>query len=95
MGSQTRVLILGDEYPIKGDVDGDTTRKVVDYMNQKVTEVRGMSSSFDKLKIAILSALNITGELFEYRTRAEHAERELTELEQRAVELTDRINGAL
>lgn len=91
----TRVTILGDEYPVRGDVDGVTTRTVVDYVNQKIEEVRGKSATFDKLKVAILSALNIAGELFEYRSRNDSAEQQLMELTQSAEELVARIDKAL
>jgi cell division protein ZapA (FtsZ GTPase activity inhibitor) len=91
----TRVTILGDEYPVKGNVDDVTTHRVVEYLNQKIDEVRGKSATFDKLKVAILSALNIVGELFEYRSRNETVEQQLTALEHRAEKLVARIDGVL
>jgi cell division protein ZapA len=96
MGLQsTRVTILGDEYPVRGDVDNATTRRVVDYVNQKVDEVRGKSATYDKLKVAILSALNIAGELFEYRSRHDSLGQQMKQLEQKAEQLVARIDGAL
>lgn len=91
----TRVTILGDEYPVRGDVDGETTRRVVDYVNQKIDEVRGKTTAYDKIKLAILSALNIAGELFEYRSRQESAQQQLDEVEERAQQLVAKIDGAL
>jgi cell division protein ZapA len=96
MGSQsTRVTILGDEYPVRGDVDDATTRRVVEYVNQKAEEIREKSATFDKLKVAILSALNIAGELFEYRTRNDSVMQQLETLEHRAEKLVARIDGVL
>jgi len=95
VSQSARVTILGDEYPIRGDVDSATTRRVADYVNAKVAEVRGKSAAADKLKVAVLSALNIAGELFEYRSQTEEAQQHVRELEQRAGRLADRIDEAL
>jgi cell division protein ZapA (FtsZ GTPase activity inhibitor) len=91
----TRVTILGNEYPIRSDVDDDTMLRIVHYVNQKVQQARETSSSYDRLKIAVLATLNITGELFEYRTKVEALERRLRELEARTDQLTKKIDGAV
>jgi len=91
----SRITVLGDEYPVKGDVDAATTQQVADYVNQKAVEVRGKGASLDKLKIAVLSALNIAGELFEYRSKNESNERRLKQLQDRAEQLAAKIDGVL
>ena len=90
-----RVTIFGDEYSLKGDVDEETTREVADYVDRKITELQGKSASRDKLKIAILSALNIAGELFDHKSKAEQKERQLTEVSKKAEALVRRISGEL
>lgn len=95
MATQARVTILGDEYPIKGDVDDATTKQVVEYVNDRIDEVKTMSRAPDKVKIAVLSALNIAGELFEYRSQTDDAKQRLEELEDRIERLTKKIDGAL
>jgi cell division protein ZapA len=95
VSQSARVTILGDEYPIRGDVDGETTQRVAEYVNETVAQVRGKSASADKLKLAVLSALNIAGELFEYRSRNETSEQQLRDAERRAGALADRIEEAL
>jgi len=69
--------------------------RIVHYVNQKVQQARETSSSYDRLKIAVLATLNITGELFEYRTKVEALERRLRELEARTDQLTKKIDGAV
>ena len=91
----SRITVLGDEYPVKGDVDATTTQQVADYVNQKAVEVRGKGASLDKLKIAVLSALNIAGELFEYRSKNESNERKLKQLQDKAEQLAAKIDGVL
>jgi len=89
------VNIFGDEYSIKGDVDVETTRKVAEYVNNKIRETHEKSASHNKLKIAILSALNIAGELFEKQQQLEDYENFLQNLEQKAHDLSDRIDSEL
>lgn len=59
------VWIFGDEYTLKSDVDQETTKQVADYVGLKIAEVQKNTVSRDKVKIAVLSAMNITGELME------------------------------
>jgi cell division protein ZapA len=64
-----RVTIHGDEYLIKGDVDIETTRQVAQYVNSKMEEIQTGVASRDKVKIAVLSAMNIAGELLDCRKK--------------------------
>ena len=91
----TRVVIFGTEYSIKSDVDVETTRKVARYVNSKMAEITESISSRDNSKIAVLSALNIAGELFELKDKKENGAREITEERDRAAAITKKIDAAL
>ena len=91
----TRVVIFGTEYAIKSDVDVETTRKVARYVNSKMAEITDSISSRDNTKIAVLSALNIAGELFELKDKKEHGAREITEVRDRAAAIGRKIDAAL
>ena len=90
-----RINILGDEYSIKGDVDPDTTRKVAEYVDQKLKDLREKSTSSDKYKIAILTSLNIAGELFERMSCVEEQKATIADLEKKFEALTQRIEENL
>ena len=60
MGQPVKVFILGQEYLIKSDEDGELVYKIAAYVNKKV----------DK-KIAILTALNIASEYFQLLDESE------------------------
>lgn len=90
-----RVAIFGLEYQIKSDVDTDTTREIAQYVNSKMTDIDQRSSYRDHMKIAVLSALNIAGELFEFREKCNQQEQAIRELHNRIDFLTQRITGAL
>ena len=94
-GQSTRVVIFGTEYSIKGDVDIETTRQVARYVNSKMAEINEHTASRDNVKIAVLSALNIAGELFELKDKQENGARQITELRERVASITNKINAAL
>lgn len=63
-----KVNIYGNDYPIKGNTDVEYIRKVAKYVDSKMREVNKNVSSDSSLKVAILTALNITDELFRERS---------------------------
>jgi cell division protein ZapA len=98
MGSSlesARVVIFGAEYSIKGDVDIETTRQVARYVNSKMTEIHENTASRDDLKIAVLSALNIAGELFELKGKQDDGAKKISEIKDRLSSLNKKIDEAL
>ena len=98
MGSSiesVRVAIFGSEYSIKSDADTATTKEIARYVNSKMTDIHQRSSYRDHMKIAVLSALNITGELFELKEKCNQQEQTIRELHERIDTLTQQINSAL
>lgn len=87
-----RVTIYGDEYSIKGDVDIDTTKKVAEFVNSKMEEIQTGVTSREKLKIAVLSAMNIAGELLDCKTRCDEYLKKLDEVEKKAGALVKKID---
>lgn len=95
MGSSTesiRVTIYGDEYSIKGDADIETTKKVAEYVNLKMEEVQNSVASRDKVKVAVLSALNIAGELLGFKEKCEQYVNECKELRKKAKAINQKID---
>lgn len=90
-----RVVIFGTEYSIKGDVDIETTRQVARYVNAKMAEVHENTASRDNVKIAVLSALNIAGELYEVKHKQEEGAKTTREIVDRLGLIAKRIDEAL
>ena len=90
-----RVVIFGTEYSIQGDVGIETTRQVARYVNAKMAEVHESTASHDNIKIAVLSALNIAGELFELRVKQEQCARDIETIASRAALIGRKIDAAL
>jgi cell division protein ZapA (FtsZ GTPase activity inhibitor) len=55
---------------------------------------RGVTSR-DKVKVAVLSALNIAGELFEYRSKFDQASQQLDQFQEIASKISRHIDNAL
>jgi cell division protein ZapA len=91
----TRVVIFGSEYSIKGDVDIETTRQVARYVNSKMAEIHENTASRDNVKIAVLSALNIAGELFELKDKDNSGAQQIQEVSDRIASITKKIDAAL
>lgn len=90
-----RVTICGNEYSIKADVDVDTTTEIAEYVDRQMMEFQKNTPLRDKLKIAVLSAMNIAGELHEYKGKCEDAENKLTEYQAKTREMSRKIKGSL
>ncbi|MFP4417536.1 MAG: cell division protein ZapA [Chitinivibrionales bacterium] len=90
-----RVYICGDEYSVKSDVDVETTKKIAEYVDQKMITFQKNIASRDKLKTAVLAALNIAGELFEYKSKYEEVHRRLDEIQHKTGSLSQKIDVSL
>ena len=90
-----RVSIFGNDYLIISDVDTSTTNEIARYVNSKMTEIHQNSSTRDHMKVAVLSALNIAGELFESKEKCVHQEQTISELQDRIHALTQKVNSVL
>jgi cell division protein ZapA len=98
MGSSidsVRVVISGMEFSIKADVNSETTKQIARYVNSKMAEMHQNTASRDNMKIAVLSALNIAGELFELKAKHEETTQRIRELEETITSLNNKIDGAL
>ena len=61
------VEILGETYSLKSETGADYTRRVAEHVDQMAREIREESGVLDHAKLAILSALAITDQLFRMR----------------------------
>lgn len=98
MGSSmesVRVVVFGVEYLIKSDLNTEITKQVAQYVNSKIAEIHENTASRDNMKVAVLSALNIAGELFEFKVKYDESARKITELEDKIAALTQKIGVAL
>ncbi len=64
-----KVKIFGSEYPLRGESE-EFTRRVATYVDEMINTIHGRIPEQPTLTVAVLSALNITEDLFKERDRA-------------------------
>ena len=64
-----KVRIFGSEYPLRGESE-EFTRRVATYVDEMINTIHGKIPEQPTLTVAVLSALNITEDLFKERERA-------------------------
>jgi cell division protein ZapA len=87
-----QVTIYGQQYPIKGSADEEYIRKIAEYVDSKMREVEVQIRVKSSLKIAILTALNISAELFSVQ---EEKEQLIALFEEKTQEINDNIDQGL
>lgn len=87
-----QVEIFGQTYSIKGQDDPAYIRELAAFIDVKMKEVQKGTGTVDPLRVAILTSLTITDEL--YRLRAQHGamEKAADKATKRLLSLTDRLD---
>ena len=85
-----QISIYGQEYSVKAPADPTYIKKIAEYVDSKMREVQaGFSSTQSSNRIAILSAMNITDELFNARKKGDSEEIDVEEKITSLIELID------
>jgi cell division protein ZapA len=87
-----RVMIFGEEYPIRGVANPEYILRVADYVDKKMREIASVSKYKSLDKLAILTALNIAGELIDLE---EGNSSRLMNVEDRAKNILELIDSRL
>ena len=89
-GNQIKITIFGQEYSVKAPADPTYIKKIAEYVDTKMREVQsGFSSTQSSNRIAILSAMNITDELFNAKKQGDSESNEVEEKITSIIELID------
>lgn len=67
-GKSIKVKIFGSEYPLRGESE-EITKKVASYVDQMISTIHDKIPEQPPLTVAVLTALNITEDLFKERER--------------------------
>jgi cell division protein ZapA len=78
--SVVEVDILGQKLHIKSDEDEAYIRAVEAYLRARVSEVMGGSKAVSTLDVALLAALNVTGELIKTKEKLEKLDKRTEDL---------------
>ena len=88
--NQIKITIFGQEYSVKAPADPTYIKNIAEYVDTKMREVQsGFSSTQSSNRIAILSAMNITDELFNDKKKGDSDNNEVEEKITSLIELID------
>ena len=88
--NQIKITIFGQEYSVKAPADPTYIKNIAEYVDTKMREVQsGFSSTQSSNRIAILSAMNITDELFNAKKKGDSDNNEVEEKITSLIELID------
>ncbi len=68
-GRSIKVKIFGSEYPLRGESE-ELTKRVANYVDQMINTIHEKIPEQPPLTVAVLSALNITEDLFKEREKS-------------------------
>jgi len=90
-GKSIKVKIFGSEYPLRGESE-EITKKVASYVDQMINTIHEKIPEQPPLTVAVLSALNITEDLFKEREKNRSV---LNLLENEIVKINDFLDQSL
>jgi cell division protein ZapA len=91
-GQPVKVIIYGQEYPIRGRGDEEHIRKIAQFVDERMTQIEEQTAVTTPARLAILAALNIADELFALKREKE---RILGEFEEKTRELSEVLNQGI
>ncbi len=72
--------VLVRKLVVKSGEDDEYIRQVEEYLNEKISEVRETTKAVSSLDLALLTALNLTGECIKAKKELEYTEKKSEEL---------------
>jgi len=90
-----QIEIFGQVYAVKGKDDPAYIRELAAYIDAKMKEVQKGTGTVDPLRVAILTSLTITDELYRLRERNGALEKMTGTAAKRLLALTEKKGGNL
>ena len=90
-GKSIKVKIFGSEYPLRGESE-ELTKKVAGYVDEMINTIHDKIPEQPPLTVAVLSALNITEDLFKEREKSKSIS---SNVEQEIARMTEALDQCL
>lgn len=85
MAERVTIEMFGAEYPIRSNLDPEYVKRLAEYVDRRMYAVADQMGGGDRVRVAVLAALNIADDYFrlrEARTVGHDAQRLTTDIEQ-------------
>jgi cell division protein ZapA (FtsZ GTPase activity inhibitor) len=90
MTEAVKVRLFGREYNIRGHGNKKYVAKLADFINERADEIQQQTKVVSTIDLVILTLLNITDEMFQYRQVREQTIKELEEKADKLLKAIDR-----
>ncbi len=85
-----KVRLFGREYSVKGHGDKRYVQRLAEFIKERADIVQSHGTVVSTLDLVVLTLLNITDELFQYKLVKEQTIKELEEKTEKLLEAIDR-----
>lgn len=85
-----KVRLFGREYNIRGQGNRKYVQRIADFINQRADEIQRQTKVVSTIDLVILTLLNVTDEMFQYRRAKEQTIKELEEKAERLLRTIDK-----
>ena len=92
MSSTVQVDIHGQRYIVRSDLDPQYVSELATYVDEKMREAAGEVTTSDPLRIAVITAINLTDELYRLRSEAVGTD---VRAQARVIEIERMVDAAL
>jgi cell division protein ZapA (FtsZ GTPase activity inhibitor) len=83
--------LFGREYSVKGHGDRRYVQRLAEFIQQRADAIQKQGAVVSTLDLVILTLLNVTDELYQYKRVKEQTIRELEEKTEKLLESIDRV----
>ena len=91
-GDVVRVVIFGEEYPIRGIADKEHILRVAKYVDQQMREISLRAKNRSPNKIAVLTAINLADQLISLQDKSKD---DIEKFEGKAKNIIDLLDNSL
>ena len=86
-----KVRLFGREYNIRGQGNKKYVERLADFINQRADVIQRQTKVVTTIDLVVLTLLNVTDEMFQYRRAKEQTIRELEEKAERLLKTIDKV----
>ena len=90
MTEAVKVRLFGREYNIRGHGNKKYVEKLAHFINERADEIQKQAKVASTIDLVILTLLNVTDEMFQYRQVREQTIKELEEKAEKLLKAIDR-----
>jgi cell division protein ZapA len=95
MENSYKVNICGETFQVKSDQSPQTIERVAGYVDFKIKEMGKGGINVDKFRVAVLTAMNLAGELFELKSKIEAYDKESNQIQEKARSLNASLDRVI